>query len=226
MTLLGGAAGRAARGARAPGVHARLVDRAAQRLLCAPGVPGRQRARAGGDHPPLSAPGGRALRGGEAHEDPRPSGVGSVLPRRWPSAWRCPSGCAPRRLRTCARMRRRCSETERVLASVIEAVIGACYLHAGYERTAEAVVEAFGPEIEQALEHPVDFKSALAGAAGSAWRGGELRGDGRGRSAARAHLRGGGEGRRARRWEAGAGAARSMRSRRRRGRRWRGSESR
>jgi ribonuclease-3 len=52
-------------------------------------------------------------------------------------------------------------ETERVLASVIEAVIGACYLYAGYERTAEAVVEAFGPEIEQALEHPVDFKSAL-----------------------------------------------------------------
>src|SRR5580693_7529354 len=30
------------------------------------------------------------------------------------------------------------AETERVLASVIEAVIGACYLHAGYERTAEA----------------------------------------------------------------------------------------
>jgi ribonuclease III len=52
-------------------------------------------------------------------------------------------------------------ETERVLASVIEAVIGACYLHSGYERTAEAVVEAFGPEIERALEHPVDFKSAL-----------------------------------------------------------------
>lgn len=52
-------------------------------------------------------------------------------------------------------------ETERVLASVTEAVIGACYLHAGYERTAEAVVEAFAPEIEEALEHPVDFKSAL-----------------------------------------------------------------
>src|SRR5271168_1649208 len=52
-------------------------------------------------------------------------------------------------------------ETERVLASVIEAVIGACYLHAGYERTAEAVVEAFAPEIDGALEHPVDFKSAL-----------------------------------------------------------------
>ncbi len=51
--------------------------------------------------------------------------------------------------------------TERVLASVIEAVIGACYLQAGYERTAEAVVEAFAPEIEEALENPVDFKSAL-----------------------------------------------------------------
>jgi ribonuclease III len=51
--------------------------------------------------------------------------------------------------------------TERVLASVIEAVIGACYLRFGYEETAQAVVEAFGPEIHDALEHPVDFKSAL-----------------------------------------------------------------
>lgn len=51
--------------------------------------------------------------------------------------------------------------TERVLASVIEAVIGACYLHAGYERTTEAVVEAFMPEIQHALRHPVDFKSTL-----------------------------------------------------------------
>lgn len=51
--------------------------------------------------------------------------------------------------------------TERVLASVIEAVIGACYLAFGYERTAEAVVQAFKPEIADALTHPVDFKSAL-----------------------------------------------------------------
>jgi ribonuclease-3 len=51
--------------------------------------------------------------------------------------------------------------TERVLASVIEAVIGACFLAFGYDRTAVAVVEAFSPEIEEALEHPVDFKSAL-----------------------------------------------------------------
>ncbi|MEO8690744.1 MAG: putative dsRNA-binding protein [Solirubrobacteraceae bacterium] len=51
--------------------------------------------------------------------------------------------------------------TERVLASVIEAVIGACYLAYGYERTAQAVVEAFTPEIEEALVSPADFKSAL-----------------------------------------------------------------
>src|SRR6202011_5767041 len=44
---------------------------------------------------------------------------------------------------------------------VVEAVIGACYLHSGYERTAQAAVEAFGPEIGSALEHPVDFKSSL-----------------------------------------------------------------
>ena len=51
--------------------------------------------------------------------------------------------------------------TERVLASVIEAVIGACYLEAGYEATSAAVVEAFAPEIEHALTHPVDYKSSL-----------------------------------------------------------------
>ena len=51
--------------------------------------------------------------------------------------------------------------TERVLASVIEAVIGACYLHFGYEETADAVVDAFGPEIERALSEPEDYKSAL-----------------------------------------------------------------
>jgi ribonuclease-3 len=67
----------------------------------------------------------------------------------------------------CSRAAGRCAgdaavvETERVLASVIEAVIGACYLTAGYERTAAAVVEAFAEQIEEALEHPVDFKSAL-----------------------------------------------------------------
>jgi ribonuclease III len=53
------------------------------------------------------------------------------------------------------------AQTERVLASVIEAVIGACYLAFGYEETADAVVEAFAPEIDRALDSPADFKSAL-----------------------------------------------------------------
>jgi ribonuclease III len=53
------------------------------------------------------------------------------------------------------------TRTERVLASVIEAVIGACYLEHGYEKTAAAVVDAFGPEIERALSEPADYKSAL-----------------------------------------------------------------
>jgi ribonuclease-3 len=72
----------------------------------------------------------------------------------------------PERLRTAAPVGAAASVpallgTERVLASVIEAVIGACYLAFGYDRTAAAVVEAFAPEIEDALEHPVDYKSAL-----------------------------------------------------------------
>jgi ribonuclease III len=53
------------------------------------------------------------------------------------------------------------TRTERVLASVVEAVIGACYLAFGFERTAEAVVDAFREQVEDALEHPEDAKSAL-----------------------------------------------------------------
>jgi ribonuclease-3 len=51
--------------------------------------------------------------------------------------------------------------SERILASVCEAMIGACYLHYGFERTAPPVVAAFEEQIEEALEHPVDFKSVL-----------------------------------------------------------------
>jgi ribonuclease III len=52
-------------------------------------------------------------------------------------------------------------DSERVLASVCEAIIGAGYLAFGLERTAPAVVESFRGEIEQALENPVDYKSVL-----------------------------------------------------------------
>jgi ribonuclease-3 len=51
--------------------------------------------------------------------------------------------------------------SERAMASITEAVIGACYLEHGYERTAAATVAAFEPEIELASETMLDFKSAL-----------------------------------------------------------------
>ena len=51
--------------------------------------------------------------------------------------------------------------SDRILASVCEAIIGAAYLAFGFERVAPAVVEAFDPQIEDALENPVDFKSLL-----------------------------------------------------------------
>ena len=52
-------------------------------------------------------------------------------------------------------------ESDRILASVCEAVIGAVYLTFGFERTAPAVVDAFREQVEDALENPVDYKSLL-----------------------------------------------------------------
>ena len=52
-------------------------------------------------------------------------------------------------------------ESERVLASVCEAIIGAAYLAFGLERTSTAVVRSFEDEIDESLEHPVDYKSVL-----------------------------------------------------------------
>ncbi len=40
-------------------------------------------------------------------------------------------------------------------------MIGACYLHHGFETTAEATVAAFAEQIELASETLLDFKSAL-----------------------------------------------------------------
>lgn len=67
----------------------------------------------------------------------------------------------PERLAAAAPPGSQVAATERVLSSITEAVIGAVYLQHGYDATAAAVVEAFAPEIDEALEHPVDFKSAL-----------------------------------------------------------------
>lgn len=51
--------------------------------------------------------------------------------------------------------------SERVLASVTEAVIGAVYLGCGYDRVAPPVVAAFADQIDEALNHSADFKSVL-----------------------------------------------------------------
>lgn len=50
---------------------------------------------------------------------------------------------------------------ERPLPEASEALIGACYLTFGFERTAAAVAAAFEPRIELAAETRIDFKSAL-----------------------------------------------------------------
>jgi ribonuclease III len=52
-------------------------------------------------------------------------------------------------------------ESDRILASVCEAIIGAAYVTFGFERVAPAIVEAFEDQIEDALRNPVDYKSLL-----------------------------------------------------------------
>jgi ribonuclease-3 len=50
---------------------------------------------------------------------------------------------------------------ERPLPEATEALIGACFVAFGFERTAAAVAGAFEPRIELASETRIDFKSAL-----------------------------------------------------------------
>jgi len=52
-------------------------------------------------------------------------------------------------------------EGGRPLPEATEALIGACYIAFGFERTAAAVAAAFSPRIELASETMIDFKSAL-----------------------------------------------------------------
>jgi ribonuclease-3 len=51
--------------------------------------------------------------------------------------------------------------SERVLASICEAVIGATYLSFGFDRVAPTVVRAFKEQVDEALHRSVDFKSVL-----------------------------------------------------------------
>ena len=52
-------------------------------------------------------------------------------------------------------------ESDSVLAEAVEAGIGACFLEFGFEQTADAVAQAFGPQIEDAIANMTDFKSEL-----------------------------------------------------------------
>jgi ribonuclease-3 len=51
--------------------------------------------------------------------------------------------------------------SDRILASVCEAIIGAAYVTFGFERVAPTIVDAFADQVEDALQNPVDFKSLL-----------------------------------------------------------------
>jgi ribonuclease-3 len=53
------------------------------------------------------------------------------------------------------------ARTVRAPGEVLEALIGACYLEFGFERTSEAVVASFRERIDAALESPEDSKSSL-----------------------------------------------------------------
>ncbi len=51
--------------------------------------------------------------------------------------------------------------SERAMASIVESLIGACYLQFGLRRTAAALLAAFAPQIDLASGTLLDFKSAL-----------------------------------------------------------------
>ncbi|HET6830729.1 MAG TPA: putative dsRNA-binding protein [Solirubrobacterales bacterium] len=51
--------------------------------------------------------------------------------------------------------------SERAMASIVESLIGACYLQFGLDRTAAALLAAFAPQIDLASGTLLDFKSAL-----------------------------------------------------------------
>ncbi|MCL5736095.1 MAG: putative dsRNA-binding protein [Actinobacteria bacterium] len=48
-----------------------------------------------------------------------------------------------------------------MLGNVLEALIGACFLAHGFERTAQAVTEAFEEQIKYAVSDHVDYKTTL-----------------------------------------------------------------
>ena len=55
----------------------------------------------------------------------------------------------------------RLARNRNVLAALLEAALAALYLEHGFEAVAGPIVDAFGPRIEYALTHKVDYKTEL-----------------------------------------------------------------
>ena len=52
-------------------------------------------------------------------------------------------------------------ESQAVRAALVEAAIGGCYVEHGFERVADAIVEAFSGRVDYALVEHVDYKTVL-----------------------------------------------------------------
>jgi ribonuclease-3 len=76
-------------------------------------------------------------------------GIPAMLERAYPDGFE--GGLAPAEL----------IASERAMASIVESLIGACYLQFGLDRTGTALLAAFAPQIELASGTLLDFKSAL-----------------------------------------------------------------
>ncbi len=96
-------------------------------------------------------------------QGPQPGGQRRLLRRGRDASWGCRRCCGRTSPRTssAAIPAEVLLEGGRPLPEATEALIGACYVAFGFERTAAAVAEAFEPRIELASETRIDFKSAL-----------------------------------------------------------------
>ena len=81
---------------------------------------------------------GQAVSGRACAEIAVELGVPEMLAEAYPSGFE--GGLAPAEL----------VESERAMASIVESLIGACYLQFGLERTAAALLAAFAPQVELA----------------------------------------------------------------------------
>ena len=172
------------------------MDRAAQDSYSRLAFLGDSVLGARGHRAPVPAPGGRALRRGPPDEDPRPDGLAGRRAARSPSAWASPSACGRAAPDGVGQTARRWWRPSASWPSVIEAIIGACYLHAGYS-DGRGRGRGLHARDRARARAPRRLQVHAPGAPGAARRGRPLRRHGRARAAARPHLRGPGLRRRA-----------------------------